>query len=224
MKKNYELLLQNYLANNNGHNLSKIEENLKIIEKEHIFPGGRIDILAEKNKIPVAIELKIKDYNTRGICAQLLNYLNYMSSMNGKVYFVAPTIKYGVFSTLKNYYSENKLKFFEVSGRRGEFFFEEKKPNDLSIKNYGQKIIPYSDDDVNKALNKEIFYTSIALLIPNKKAVNLIYSILDDGKSESKQLEDIANNTISLFVKNRNIKKTYNVIKLLNEYVKRENM
>jgi hypothetical protein len=224
MKKNYELLLQNYLANNNGHNLSKIEENLKIIEKEHIFPGGRIDILAEKNKIPVAIELKIKDYNTRGICAQLLNYLNYMSSMNGKVYFVAPTIKYGVFSTLKNYYSENKLKFFEVSGRRGEFFFEEKKQNDLSIKNYGQKIIPYSNDDLNKALNREIFYTSIALLIPNKKAVNLIYSILDDGKSESKQLEDIANNTISLFVKNRNIKKTYNVIKLLNEYVKRENM
>ena len=48
-KSTYEFALQNYLTKNNGFNLRKIDPSLEIIESEHIFKGGRIDILARKN-------------------------------------------------------------------------------------------------------------------------------------------------------------------------------
>lgn len=122
--------LQNYLVASVGRNLSKIDPELIFLDSEYSFPGGRIDILASKNGVPVAIELKAKEYSSSQVSGQLINYHTFLSKKNGEVYFVAPKIKPGVFSTMSSYEStrffefDAKLNFYEVfaSNPKKKFF------------------------------------------------------------------------------------------------------
>ena len=91
-----ELQLQQYLTRNRGENLRKIDSELEFLEAEYKFESGRIDIVAKKESTPIGIELKATNYQTRAICAQLMNYLNYISKFDGNIYFIAPKIKYGI--------------------------------------------------------------------------------------------------------------------------------
>lgn len=103
-----ERLLQEYLARN----LDRIDPALSLVRTEHAFPGGRIDILARRHGSAVGIELKAKPYSTRAVCVQLLNYLTYLE--RGEVYFAAPKVNRGVYSTLKRYCDAGRLRLYEI--------------------------------------------------------------------------------------------------------------
>lgn len=217
-KKSYESYLQDYLTKNNGLNLKKIDPGLELVEKEHAFKGGRIDILAEKNSTPVGIELKFKDYQTRGICAQLLNYLNYLTEKKGEIYFVAPKIKYGIYSTLKGFYEDKKLRFFEVTYSKGIYSFSEIVPssiNDLKRKTVDSFYPSETNHEFVEKMIRGIY--KIIPDIPDKKKAKLINSIIDDRKSKQKHLEDIAESVIDILSmqKNSSIKKAYDILKIL---------
>ena len=155
-----ERKLQNYLIANSGKNLSKIDSDLVFLDSEYSFNGGRIDILAAKNGLPVAIELKAKNYSSSQVAGQLINYHTFLKPKNGLVYFVAPKIKPGVFSTLKNY---ERVKFFEFDSKLN--FYELNKPD--SKTRFFSFIIPKLEKDlaytyfkapVAKILSKSVKY------------------------------------------------------------------
>lgn len=136
-----ERKLQNYLIANGGYNLRRIDSDLIFLDSEYSFPGGRIDILALNDGRPVAIELKAKDYSSSQVAGQLINYYNFLKSRNGLVYFVAPKVKPGVFSTLSSYDSifffefDSRLRFKEVyySNHRKKFFDFIIPPSEVSL-------------------------------------------------------------------------------------------
>lgn len=116
-----EKKLRKYLTYKNGINLKYIDPELLFLKEEYAFYGGRIDILAMKNGVPVGIELKAKDYNSMQVAAQLLNYINFLAPKSGEVYFIAPKVKEGIFSSLKAYQEitsffeyDNQLRFRQV--------------------------------------------------------------------------------------------------------------
>ncbi len=119
-----EKKLQEFLIKNNGYELRRIDKELIFLESEHKFRGGRIDILASKNGLPVAIELKARDYSSSQVAGQMINYHNYLKSKQGLVYLVAPKIKPGIISTLNNY---DNMKFFEFDEKLR--FYEIKEPS-----------------------------------------------------------------------------------------------
>ena len=135
--QNLEVLLRNYFTKENGKNLKKINKDLKLIEPEYVFQGGRIDILCEYKKRPLALELKANNYSTQMVCVQLLNYINYVKEKKGSVIFLAPKVKYGVYSTLKEHYSKGILELYE---------FDVNKNYDLNIKKMSPKLL---DDSRN---------------------------------------------------------------------------
>jgi len=125
MVRNYaEKFLQKYLIKNN--NLNSIDKKLSFIEEEKKIPGGRIDIYASKGSKKVALELKAAHYNTKTTCLQLINYINFITPIKGEVYFVAPKINVGIYSTLQQYYNNKQLKLFEYtySKKDGFDFFQ----------------------------------------------------------------------------------------------------
>lgn len=98
--------LRTYLARD----LGRVERGLVLLEEEHLFPGGRIDILARQGDARVALELKAQPYSTQQVCAQLMNYLHYVP----RVYFIAPKVRYGVYATMQDHYRQDRLKLFEI--------------------------------------------------------------------------------------------------------------
>jgi hypothetical protein len=214
-KHSDESLLQTYLSRNNGLNLKQINPSLEFIECEHIFRGGRIDIWAKEKSKFVGLELKSKDYQTRNICAQLLNYLNYLETWNGELYFIAPKIKYGIYSTLKTYYDDNKLKFFEYTISNQSYNFTEIKPTE--IKDYRPNVLQtYHPGESNYLYNEKII-KGVSLIVKDKKQAKLITNILDDRKSREKQLEDVTDSVIDIVSvrNNKFIKIAYELLKLL---------
>ncbi|MFA6073697.1 MAG: hypothetical protein WC758_06280 [Candidatus Woesearchaeota archaeon] len=220
IKQRKEHVLQTYLIKNNGQNLKKIDSNLNILESEHKFRSGRIDILAEKKndlqKQIIGIELKSSTYQTRAICAQLLNYLNYLDSKNGAVYFVAPKIKYGIYSTLKTFYDFGKLRLFEFEQKSNDYFFRELFPNTINDRLQIQiehTDINYSNTEI---INTEKIKKGISILIKDKKQAKLLDSIIDTQKSKHQQLEAITDSLIDL-IPSKNysfIKTAYELLKL----------
>lgn len=155
-----ERKLQNYLIANTGRNLSRIDSELVFLDSEYSFKGGRIDILAAKNGLPVAIELKANNYSSSQVAGQLINYHNFLESKSGFVYFVAPKVKPGVFSTLKNF---ERLRFFEFDEKLN--FYEINKSD--SKKKFFSFVIPEIEKDITytyfkapvaKVLSKSIKY------------------------------------------------------------------
>ena len=126
-----EKKLQDFLTRNNGLNLLRIDPELVYLDKEYSFRGGRVDILAVKNGFPVAIELKAKNYSSSQVAGQIINYLNFLKNKNGSVYLVAPKIKPGIISTLREYSNtrffefDEKLHFYEINeaNKNKKFFF-----------------------------------------------------------------------------------------------------
>jgi RecB family endonuclease NucS len=116
--------LQDFLTENKGKRLRNLDSDLLYLEQEYTFPGGRVDILALKQGLPVGIELKAKKYNTNAVCGQLHKYLSFFKEKKGSVYFVAPYIAKGVQETFKNesairlYSFDKHLRFYEhtISG------------------------------------------------------------------------------------------------------------
>ena len=92
---------------------------------------GRIDILAKENKKKVAIELKAANYSTQQVCAQLLNYINFVEPSRGKVYFIAPKVKMGIYTTLKKYHEKKILELYEVSLNGNGYIFKRVYRKDL---------------------------------------------------------------------------------------------
>ena len=106
--------LQNYLSQNKGENLKKIDPDLKLIEINHNTNNGSIDILCHKNLKPIGISFNEK---------QIQTHLLYMPA--GEIYFIAPRIKKETYTSLKTYHTKKKLKFFEYTYSEGDYFFEE---------------------------------------------------------------------------------------------------
>lgn len=214
-KKHYEYFIQNYLSANRGEKLAQIHPSLVFIEKEHKFNGGRIDILAKKGKEIIGIELKAAPYNTQSVCAQILNYINYLSDINGKVYFIAPKIRYGVYSTLKNFYDSKTLLLFEFTKDNKDYFFKEVKPKELDDSRsfvFREENYPYTMFNNELKIKK-----GIDILIKNKKENKLIKSIIDSGTSDEKLLELIASSAADIILgKNKTIAKSaYELFKIL---------
>jgi|WetSurMetagenome_2_1015567.scaffolds.fasta_scaffold411311_2 hypothetical protein len=216
-KTSYESSLQTYLTKNHGLNLQRIENSLELIEPEHIFRGGRIDILAKNQSNLVGIELKYNNYQTRGICAQLLNYLNYLSAKDGVVYFIAPKIKYGIYSTLKEFYDHKQLKFFEVTRVNNYYLFVEVEPININ----DARRVDFQDYTLaSQTQNKynEKFTKGISLIIKDKKKAKLLNNIIDSRKSKRKQLEDITDSIVDIIApKNSVLKTAYELLKLFEE-------
>jgi len=216
--KKTEYALQNYLIKNNGINLKKIEPTLILIDIEHKFRGGRIDILAKKDDKIIGIELKSTTYQTRGICAQLLNYLNYLTPDHGEVYFIAPKIKYGIYSTLRNFYDDKKLKLFEYEKRNNELIFKEIYPFNLDD---SRRIctLNYSSDDIftSEIVKREKLRKGIEILVKDNKKAKFINNILDDKKPMRKQIEDITDSIFDIIPSRKYsfLKTAYELLKLI---------
>ena len=127
-----EKTLQNYLSINNGENLRSIDSSLLFLQSEYVFKGGRIDILALKNGVPAAIELKTKSYSSSQVAGQLINYLNFLEPYKGDVYFVAHKINQGIISTLRPW--KDRLHFYEFSLKNRSLYFQEKNVYNISTK------------------------------------------------------------------------------------------
>lgn len=129
MRRNIEFLIRDYYAEK----LEYIDKKISLIETEHEFPGGRIDIYA-KNKYtqrPIAIEIKALKYNTKNTAMQLLNYINYVKEKKGKVYFVSPKVNQGLLNILKEYYDKNLVQFYEYTYKNEQFTAKKVKEKDL---------------------------------------------------------------------------------------------
>lgn len=217
MAKNfYERTFQDYLTKNNGANLKKIDCYLELIESEHKFKGGRIDILAKKESKTIGIELKYYNYNTRGVCAQLLNYLNYITPIGGEVYFIAPKIKYGLYSTLKSFYDDNKLKFFEVTNTGNTYSFKELLPQYIDdSKQINYSLLKPNQDPCFETTEK--IKRAISIILKDEKKAKLINCIIDDRKSREKKLEDITETILEIITPRKScaLKRVYKLIKLL---------
>ncbi len=111
---NPEALLRNYLSHKNGKNLNRIKPGLKLLGEEIIIPSGRIDLLVEDSQSICGIELKATKYNTRQVGTQLTGYANYFRDNNGKVFFVAPKVKKGIYYALKDFYDGGIIEFYEI--------------------------------------------------------------------------------------------------------------
>ncbi|MGV8168809.1 MAG: hypothetical protein ACP5N3_02025 [Candidatus Nanoarchaeia archaeon] len=205
-----EFALQEYLAADNGKHLAELDPALELIETEHKFRGGRIDILAKRQDILVGIELKSNSYQTRGVCAQLLNYLTYLSSEKGEVYFVAPKIKYGIYSTLQPFYEGKVLHFFEYSKEGKNYFFRKIKPSEIN----DVKKAFYEDEP--ELLTEEKIKKGINIILGESKEAKLMSTIIDTKKSKKVQLDNITESIFGLMPKNYGfLKKAYEIMKLL---------
>jgi hypothetical protein len=216
-RRKNELLLQHYLLKRNGENLRQINPHLRLLDYEHKFPGGRIDILAQQGSSKVALELKARQYSTNSICAQLLNYLNYLRSSSGKVYFIAPKIKYGVYSTLKEFYEGHILELYEVqkNSTGDKYFFQKMSPGQLD----DRRRIQYLDEELsaNEQLEEKI-KQYLEIIIKDKKEAKLIKSILDNKKLDDKHLNEIIKNILPCLDKNPGgtyLHQIYSLAKLL---------
>jgi hypothetical protein len=218
VRRKNEHALQNYLTKNNGINLKKIDSSLTLLDIEHKFRSGRIDILAKRDDKLIGIELKSSDYQTRGICAQLLNYLNYLTPGNGEVYFIAPKIKYGIYSTLRNFYEDKKLKLFEYEQRNNSLVFKEIYPLDLDDSR-ALNIFSYQHSELlnTELIKKEKIRKGIEIIVKDSKQAKLINTILDDGKPVQKQIEDITDSIFDIIPSRKYsfLKTAYELLKLI---------
>jgi hypothetical protein len=216
MRKGNEQELQHYLVKNNGEHLAEIEPSLILLDAEHKFPGGRIDIIAKSNDAPIGIELKAADYQTRAICAQLLNYLNYLSKFNGSVYFIAPKIKYGLYSTLQNFYSSGMLKFFEVKKNNENYSFNEIRPFEIDDKKHAEPVFE-KHSTLEDKMFEEKMKKGIDILVRNRKKATLAKNIIDSKKEKRKYYEDVAESVIDMVeatTKSKGIGMIYRLMKL----------
>lgn len=210
-RKKYESALSNYLCKNNGANLKKIQGSLMLVEPEHRFNGGRIDILARnvQSSQLIGIELKAANYVTREICAQLMNYENYLSLKGGILYFVAPKIKGGIYSTMKNYCDNGTLKMFEYEFSRGEYCFAEMNGANLDDtrkwKYDPSSDFPQNYEEIRKAI----------LLLTDKKRAKLVDSIMNTCESREMQAEKIMDAALDLVFskKKRFIMAAYHIMR-----------
>ncbi len=212
-----ELQLQQYLTRNRGENLRKIDSELEFLEAEYKFESGRIDIVAKKESTPIGIELKATNYQTRAICAQLMNYLNYISKFDGNIYFIAPKIKYGIYSTLKTYYDTGLLKFFEVTKKNDLYSFKEIKLQDIDDKKRVETIHCAESRTLENKLFEEKMKKSVDILIHNKKKAGFVKNIIDNNKDKTKYYEDIVESVIDIVehsTKTRGLGALYRLLKL----------
>jgi hypothetical protein len=114
-----EFRLRDYLANNNGYNLRRIDSGLVFDSIEHPYPGGRLDILSYKKirgvEVPVGLELKANEYSIIPATNQVLRHINYLRKENGMLLYIARYFPREFFKKLENLYDDGLLVFYQVT-------------------------------------------------------------------------------------------------------------
>ena len=208
-RKNLEFILRDYLS---GRNIKKISPQLEFVEAEKQIEGGRIDILATEKGKRIAIELKATNYSTRNVCAQLMNYINYMEPKKGKVIFIAPKVKMGVYTTLKNYHEKKILELYEVKKLEGEYSFTKVEKKDLD----DSRKINYFDETPKNYFIKE----TLRRLSKKSRLADIARAVFQEGTQRKKYFSiahkgiDIASETQGIITK-KNARAIKSILKIL---------
>ncbi len=215
---NPETLLRNYLSYDNGKNLSRIKPGLRLLGEEIIIPSGRIDLLVRDSQSICGVELKAMNYNTRQVGTQLTGYAHYFKENNGKVFFIAPKVKKGIYYALKDFYEEGMVEFYEIKVTN-KFSFNRVYSKDLD----DSRKIYYLDEIVMPA-NIEKGYTKPGMLgnyiARNIEAAKLINTIKEcTNKPEKENFAKAISEATKFFSKQAKGKARHS-LKAIHEIVK----